>query len=96
MTAAQFRANPELVKGMRAILESEPMQVALEVMADEHPVKAVPSDDVTPHFAHIQLGQQTGYAIYGERLRLLGRGIEVPQTTPEPTYEDPPEEITNG
>lgn len=96
MTAAEFRSNSELVKGMRAILESETMQIALEVMADEHPVKAAPSADVTPHFAHIQLGQQTGYAIYDERLRLLGKGIEIPQTVPEQTYGDPPEEITNG
>lgn len=91
MNAAEFRSNPELVKGMRAILENETMQIALEVMAEEHPVKAVPSDDVTPHYAHIQLGQQTGYATYDERLRLLGKGIEIPQTTPEPTYEDPTE-----
>lgn len=92
MTAAEFRANPELVKAMRAVLETDTMQLALEVMADEHPVKAAPSADVTPHFAHVQLGQQTGYAIYGERLRLLGKGIEIPQQTPEATYENPPDE----
>lgn len=77
---------------MRAILETETMQIALEVMADEHPVKAVPTADVTPQFAHIQLGQQTGYAIYGERLRLLGTGLPVPQDTPPQTYENPPDE----
>lgn len=90
MTAAEFRANPELVKGMREILENDTMRTALEVMADEHPVKAVPEDDVTPHFAHIQLGQQTGYATYESRLRLLGKGIEIQQTTPPADYADEP------
>lgn len=90
MTAAEFRSNPELVKAMRALLESDTMRAALEVMADEHPVKGVPAADVTPHFAHIQLGQQTGYATYDSRLRLLGKGIEIPQTTPEATY--PPDD----
>lgn len=93
MTAAEFRANPELVKAMRAILENDTMRAALEVMADEHPVKAVPDDDVTPHFAHIQLGQQTGYATYDTRLKLLGKGIEIPQKDPEALYEpDQPQE----
>lgn len=80
---------------MRAILENATMQLALEVMGDEHPVKHVPAADVTPHFAHIQLGQQTGYATYESRLRLLGKGIEIPQETPPALYEDdppPPEE----
>lgn len=95
MNAEQFRSNPELVKGMRAILESEVMQAALEVMAGENPVNGTPKDDVTPHFAHIQLGQQTGYATYDTRLKLLGKGIEIPQTTPPADYADeppPPEE----
>jgi hypothetical protein len=73
---------------MRAILADPIMQLALEVMADEHPGKHLPASDVTPHFAHIQLGQQTGYATYDNRLRLLGKGIEIPQEIPEATYPD--------
>lgn len=95
MTAKDFRSNPELVKGMRAILESEVMQAALEVMSDEHPVKVIPAEDVTPHFANIRLGQNFGYETYDYRLKLLSKGIEIPQETPPPTYEDdppPPEE----
>lgn len=75
---------------MRAIFEDPVMQAALEVMEEEHPVKAVPHEDVTPHFAHIQLGQQTGYATYGDRLRLLGKGIDIPQKDPEANYPDEP------
>lgn len=80
---------------MRALLEDPVMQAALEVMADEHPVKSVPSRDITPTFASVQLGQAGGYETYGHRFKLLGKGIEIPQTTPPALYEDdppPPEE----
>lgn len=73
---------------MRTILENEVMIAALEVMAFENPGKHMPHADVTPHFAHIQLGAQTGYAIYENRLRLLGKGIEIPQADPAADYPD--------
>lgn len=94
MTSEEFRANSELVIDMRKLLESPVMQLALEIMdgPSENSVYFRPTPDVSPHFAHIQLGQQTGYANYGQRLRLLGQHINLPQPEPEATYENDPQE----
>lgn len=91
MTHEDFRSDPELVKAMRALLENnETLKIALEIMESEHPKRYDPTPDVTPHFAHIQLGQQTGYQTFGSRLRLLATRIDIPAATPQTTYEDEP------
>lgn len=94
MTSEEFRANSELVIDMRKLLETPVMQLALEIMdgPSENPVHTVPDYDVSPQFANIQLGQQTGYVSYGQRLRLLGQHINLPQPEPEATYGDDPQE----
>lgn len=95
MTAQEFRSNPELVKAMRALLETETMVLALEVMRAGHPVKDVPSPDITSEWSSVQLGKTFGYEKYDFDFKLLGKGIEIPQTTPPADYPDeppPPEE----
>lgn len=95
MTAQEFRSNPELVKAMRAILEIDTMVLAFEVMRDGHPVRDVPSAGITSQFANVQLGKTFGYEKYDFDFKLLGKGVEIPQTTPPALYEDdppPPEE----
>lgn len=95
MTVEQFRANPDLVKEMRQILASPVLKMFFEAMNEEAPVKFPPADDVSPHFAHIQLGQQTGWAQFEKILLSGGQQPPTPQTEPVQSYlnpEDPPEE----
>lgn len=88
MTAEQFRSDKELVARMRAILEMDVMQLAMEVLAEEAPVNYPPTPDVTPTFATIQLGQQTGWAQYPNRLKTLGTHPPIPkESNPETEYE---------
>lgn len=88
---SEFRSDPELVKSLRELIEDHPtMKLALEIMESEHPKRYDPTPDVTPHYAHIQLGQQTGYQTFGSRLRLLATRIDIPAATPEAKYEDEP------
>jgi hypothetical protein len=75
---------------MREIFEDAVMRVALEIMDEEDPMTHAPNPDVSAHFAHIQFGQQTGYAIFNQRLRLLAIRLEIPQSLPPPTYPDEP------
>lgn len=57
-------------------------------MAGEHPVRGIPATEITPQFANIQLGQNVGYETYDYRFKLLAKGLEIPQTTPEAKYEE--------
>jgi hypothetical protein len=71
MTTGNFAPIPELVKSLRSILETDVMKLWLEAMEEQSPVNFVPTHDVTPHFAHIQLGQQTGWAQYLQNFQVL-------------------------
>lgn len=93
MTNEEIRSDPELVKAMREMFETTPFQILLGVMRGEAPVNyGSPSPDVSPHFAHIQLGQQTGYAMYEIRMLSLGTRLPPPQTTPPADYRTPHEQ----
>lgn len=92
MTNEEIRSDPELVKRMREMFESTPFLLLLEAMRREDPVKFPPSADVTPHYAHIQLGQQTGYATYEARMLSLGTRLPPPQTTPPADYRPEPDQ----
>jgi hypothetical protein len=91
MNVTEFRSNPELVKEMRGILEIPTMKLWLDAMNEDSPVYFVPTHDVTPHFAHIQLGQQTGWAQFHKTFLSGGEQPQTPQTEPEQSYL-PPEE----
>jgi hypothetical protein len=91
VTTAEFRANPELVKSLRSILEADVMKLWLEAMEEQSPVNFLPTPDVTPHFAHIQLGQQTGWEQFLQTFKSGGQQPEGPTTEPEQSYL-PPEE----
>lgn len=94
MTTADFRARPELVSEMRKLLESDIFKLWWEAMEEsETPANYKVSSDVTPHYAHIMLGQQTGYGVFKQRFLLGGRGIEIVETDRgEQTYAKPAEE----
>lgn len=96
MTAIQFRSDKDLVAKLRGLLENEVMVLAREVLATdpgENPVLNVTADDVTPHYAHIQLGQQTGYAQYPQRLKALATHLPSPQdANPDTEYAEEPTE----
>lgn len=91
MTTAQFRAQPELVSEMRKLLESDIFKLWWEAIEEsENPANFLVSTTVTPHYAHIMLGQQTGYGVFKQRFLLGGRGIEIPETDRGPqTYAEP-------
>lgn len=96
MTAVEFQSNKDLVSALRTVLEMDVVKLAIEVLADdenENPVLARPNEDVSPHFAHIQLGQQTGYAQYPKRLKNLATHPPIPQdSNPETEYAEEPTE----
>lgn len=92
MTNEEFRSDPELVKQAREMMAGPLFQGILEVMREEEPVRFAPSPDVTPHAAHIMLGQQTGWAQYERRLLSLGTRLPNPQTTPPAEYRPDTEE----
>jgi hypothetical protein len=94
MTTGEFRANPELVKSLRSILETDTMKLWLEAMEEQSPVNYLPTHDVTPHFAHIQLGQQTGWAQYGKTFLTGGQQPEGPPAEPDQSYLPPEEKDT--
>lgn len=93
MTHEEFRANPELVKWMRELTENDNFQVALEAMRSIDPVKNPARPDVTPHGAHILLGEQTGWAQYENEFLKLAARLPIPQETPPADYrEEEPEQ----
>lgn len=92
MTIDDFRKNGELVAEWRAVLELPITKTVLAVMEDYAPVHRVVRGDITPTFAHIRLGHQTGYAEYG---KTLAETILIPPKTTEPdeqTFENPHQE----
>lgn len=69
-------------------------------MEDAHPARfAIRGDreeDVSPTRAAIELGLTRGYSKYGDTLKLLARPIASAADVGEPTYADPPKEVTNA
>jgi hypothetical protein len=65
-STAQFRANSGLVKSMREITEMEAFQIALEVLANESPLKRKEQGD-----ANRVLGRVEGYDECLTKLRRL-------------------------
>lgn len=95
MTVKEFKANPDLVKEMRKILENSTLRLYLEAMDEEAPVKYSPPEDITPHRAQILFGEVIGWAAYGKTLLSGGQQPPVPATEPDQSYltpEEPPEE----
>lgn len=76
---------------MRRLLETDIFKLWWEAMEEsENPANYRVSDDVTPHYAHIMLGQQTGYGVFKQRFLLGGRGIEVKEPDRgEQSYAEP-------
>lgn len=91
MTVQEFRGNPELVKWARELMETQNFLILLEALDSINPVKQPASPGVTPHGAHILLGEQTGWAQYRETMLSLRTRQEPPQQIPEPDYPNPEE-----
>lgn len=82
---------------MRALLEDDVLKLWWEALETENPANYPVKDDVTPHFAHIMLGQQTGYGMFKQRFLLGGVGIEIAaDTTGEQSYLPPELEKPNA
>lgn len=80
---------------MRGLLENETLKLWIETYRDdplENPVKKAAPPDVTPHCAHIMLGDQTGWNICLDRFMLGGKPLEGPPKSPEQSYATPPDE----
>lgn len=92
ITPEEFRANPELVKKARAILESDTFELMLEALETIAPVNGVPKPGITQTDACISLGEQTGWAQYPRELLKLAIPPEVKQPLPQPKYEPEQEE----
>lgn len=87
MTAEEFRSNKDLVSALRTVLEMDVVQLAMEVLAGKAPVNHMPTGDVSPHFAHIQLGEQCGWAKYPIELLQLATHPPIPKdANPETDY----------
>lgn len=86
MTAKEFRETPELLAWMRGLVEHQNFKLALEAMRSLHPVRRVAPSDVTPHGAHILLGEQTGWQQYEQEFLKLGQPVPRRDPLPEPTY----------
>jgi hypothetical protein len=71
MTIQEFRSNQVLVAEMRKLLESDVLKLWLEALETANPANFLVEANVTPHFAHIMLGQQTGYGHF-KKLFLTG------------------------
>ena len=91
MTYEEFRSDKELLKWMRDLTQTTHFQLALEAMRSIDPVRFTTDPDVTPHYAHVQLGNQTGWAQYERQFLLLARPITKNEPLPEPDYSEEPE-----
>lgn len=88
MTFTEFRETPELLKWARELTQSENFKLAIEAMKSIDPVQFTSDHDISPHYAHIQLGQQQGWAQYQRQFHLLALPIETREPLPEPDYPD--------
>lgn len=89
MTIDEFRKNGELVAEWRDVLALPITKIVLAVMEDYAPVHRLVKGDITPTFAHVRLGHQTGWAEYG---KTMSEAILIPPKTTDPdeqTFEDP-------
>lgn len=96
MTITEFRSTPELVSTIRTLLENETLRLWLDTLdLEENPANFKVKDDVTPHYAHVMLGFQTGYGVFKNRFLLGGVPLETPKqewTAENQTYPEPPPE----
>lgn len=76
---------------MRELTEHENFKVALEAMSSIDPVKSPARAEVTPHGAHIMLGEQTGWAQYESMFLALATRLPISQAMPEADYKEQPE-----
>lgn len=97
MTIREFRSTPELVSAIRTLLENETLRLWLDTLdREENPSNFKVADDVTPHYAHVMLGFQTGYGVFKHRFLLGGQPIELPKeegTSKDQNYLKSVEEI---
>lgn len=89
MTHEEFRGDPELVKWMREVTEHPHFELAKQAMRTIDPVRSPAKDDVTPHGAHILLGEQTGWAQYEIEFLKLATRLPAAQALPPPDYLEP-------
>lgn len=98
MTTKEFRSDPKLVAQMRAVLEMDIMKLWLAALERDNPAnfRVLPSG--SPHYMHVQLGEQTGYGLFKSRFMLGGEGVEEttddrgPQDYSRPTEEETEQE----
>lgn len=89
MTIDEFRKRGDLVAEWRAVLELPITKIVLAVMEKYSPVYRIVKSDITPTFANIRLGHQTGWAEFAQTIRetILQQPPQTEQL--EHTYEDP-------
>jgi hypothetical protein len=90
MTAEEYRSDPLLVANARALQEADTFQAILAIMRTRHPVNAVAPDSITPHGAHIMLGEQTGWQQYENEMLALATRLPMPNSPGPATY--PPDQ----
>lgn len=87
MTTQEFRSTPELVSGMRHILEMDVMKQWLEAMESGNPINETTGS--APHEAHVALGKAQGWRKFQTEFLLGGKGFEVAGQLPDQDYPDP-------
>lgn len=97
MTIEEFQKNTALVSDWHEVLKMPITKIVLGVMENYAPVNRILKSDITPTFANIRLGHQTGWAEYAktltEGLLISPKQIEPLEHTyePEPDPEQPQE-----
>lgn len=89
MTLDEFQNSGPLVAEWRQTLATPIMQTVLSVLEDYAPVHRLVKSDISPTFANIRLGHQTGWA---ECVKTLTEGLLIQPLKSEyiePTFENP-------
>lgn len=86
LTPQEFRANDELVKKARAIIDSDVFGFMLEALSTIAPVTVSTPTGISPTDAAVMLGEQTGWEQFKQELLKLGRSPAARQQAPEADY----------
>lgn len=87
MTIEEFQKNGELVSQWRDVLSMPIFKIVLGVLKDDEPVRRAIRTDISPTFAHVRLGHQSGWAEYEQTLTEVLLNPPKSRDHIEPTFE---------
>ncbi len=86
MTIDEYRNSVLSVELAELINKNPALQIALQVCDESSPSMGGVKDWREPHTAHIQLGLDRGYNLYGKVFRMLGTPMAKQEEQVEATY----------